>query len=118
MRRQTGIQGKDGPDEQPLPRFNFEQLCGIKFAKIAAYGSLFMYQCFRVHKYGLEATIDYLFSRVCGTEKSRSSGVDSQKHRRGDGFLSLICSYIRFVRLIFGFCPLTAYLLYFEGGIL
>lgn len=51
-------------------RFNFEKRRGIKFAKLAAYGDLFVYQYFHVRKYGLEATIDYLFSRVCGTKKS------------------------------------------------
>jgi hypothetical protein len=58
-------------------RFNFEKHRGIKFAKLAAYGDLFMYQYFHVRKYGLQATIDYLFSRVCGTEKS---------HNYDDGF--------------------------------
>ena len=53
-------------------RFSFEKHRGIKFAKLAAYGDLFMYQYFHVRKYGLEATIDYLFSRVCGTKKSHS----------------------------------------------
>ena len=53
-------------------RFNFEKHRGIKFAKLAAYGDLFVYQYFHVRKYGLEATIDYLFSRVCGTEKSHN----------------------------------------------
>ena len=53
-------------------RFSFEKHRGIKFAKLAAYGDLFMYQYFRVRKYGLEATIGYLFSRVCGTKKSHN----------------------------------------------
>jgi transposase-like protein len=53
-------------------RFNFEKHRGIKFAKLAAYGDLFMYQYFHVRKYGFRATIDYLFSRVCGTKKSHN----------------------------------------------
>jgi hypothetical protein len=53
-------------------RFNFEKHRGMKFAKLAACGDLFMHQYFHVRKYGLEATIDYLFSRVCGTKKSHS----------------------------------------------
>ena len=51
-------------------RFSFEKHRGTKFAKLAAYGDVFMRQCFHVRKYGLQATIGYLFSRVCGTEKS------------------------------------------------
>jgi len=53
-------------------RFSFERHRGIKFAKLAAYGDLFMYQHSHVRKYGLEATIGCLFSRVCGTKKSHS----------------------------------------------
>jgi hypothetical protein len=34
-------------------RFNFEKHRGVKFAKLAAYGDLFMYQYFHVRKYGL-----------------------------------------------------------------
>jgi hypothetical protein len=33
-------------------RFNFEKHRGVKFAKLAAYGDLFMYQYFHVRKYG------------------------------------------------------------------
>jgi hypothetical protein len=58
-------------------RFSFEKHRGVKFAKLAAYGDLFMHQYFRVRKYGLEATIDHLFSRVCGTKES---------HNLRDGF--------------------------------
>jgi hypothetical protein len=53
-------------------KLNLEKHRDIKFAKLPAYGNLFMYQYFYVRKYGLEATIDYLFSRVCGTEKSHN----------------------------------------------
>lgn len=76
-------------------RFSFERHRGIKFAKLAAYGDLFMYQHFHVRKYGLEATIGCLFSRAAGRERATASGTDSGKRRRGEDCLSLICSYMR-----------------------
>ena len=42
----------------------------IKFAKIEAYGSFFLYRWSHVRKHGLKATVDYPFNRVCGTLKS------------------------------------------------
>ena len=50
-------------------RHCFESHNGIKFAKLEAYGNFFLYRWSHVRKYGLRATVDYLFNRVCGTAK-------------------------------------------------
>ena len=54
-------------------RHCFESHNGIKFAKLEAYGNFFLYRWSHVRKYGLRATVDYLFNRVCGTPKSEIS---------------------------------------------
>ena len=54
-------------------RHAFESHPGIKFAKLEAYANFFMYRWTRVRKHGLKATIEYLFRRVCGAEKSKLS---------------------------------------------
>lgn len=51
-------------------RHRFESHNGIKFSKLEAYGSFFLYRWSHVGKRGLEAAIDFLFNRVCGTPKS------------------------------------------------
>ena len=51
-------------------RHAFESHMGIKFSKMEAYANFFMYRWSHVRKHGLKATIEYLFARVCGTEKS------------------------------------------------
>jgi transposase-like protein len=51
-------------------RHEFESHMGIKYSKIEAYGNFFMYKWAHVRKYGLKASIDYMFNRVCGTSKS------------------------------------------------
>ena len=51
-------------------RHCFESHNGIKFAKLEAYGNFFLYRWSHVRKYGLRATVDFLFNRVCGTPKS------------------------------------------------
>ena len=54
-------------------RHAFESHPGIKFTKLEAYANFFMYRWTRVRKHGLKATIEYLFRRVCGAEKSKLS---------------------------------------------
>lgn len=51
-------------------RHCFESHNGIKFSKLEAYGSFFLYRWSHVRKHGLKATIDILFNRVCGMPKS------------------------------------------------
>ena len=51
-------------------RHEFESHRGIKYAKLEAYGDFFMWKWSHVRKYGLRESINYLFSRVCGTPKS------------------------------------------------
>ena len=53
-------------------RFEFEKHKGIKAAKIEAYATLFCYRFSHVRKHGLEASIDFLFGRVCGARKSHT----------------------------------------------
>ena len=55
-------------------RHAFESHAGIKFSKLEAYANCFMYRWSHVRKHGLKAAIEYLFARVCGTEKSELSG--------------------------------------------
>lgn len=50
-------------------RHCFESHNGIKFSKLEAYGNFFMYRWCHVRKHGLRATVEFLFARVCGTDK-------------------------------------------------
>lgn len=54
-------------------RHCFEGHPGIKFAKLEAYANLFLYRWCHVRKGGLDAAIEYMFRRVCGTPKSHKS---------------------------------------------
>lgn len=52
-------------------RHCFEGHPGIKFPKLEAYANLFLYRwCHVRRRGGLDAAIEYMFSRVCGTPKS------------------------------------------------
>ena len=51
-------------------RHCFESHRGIKSAKLGSYANFFMYRWSHVRKHGLKASIEYLFNRVCRTEKS------------------------------------------------
>lgn len=53
-------------------RYEFESHRGIKASKLGAYGDFFMHEWCHVRKYGLRASIEYLFNRVCGTPKSHA----------------------------------------------
>lgn len=50
-------------------RHCFESNNGIKFSKLEAYGNFLMYRWCHVRKHGLRATVEFLFTRVCGTDK-------------------------------------------------
>ena len=47
-----------------------EPRAGIKFSKVEPYANFFMHRWPHARKHGLKAAIEYLFARVCGTEKS------------------------------------------------
>lgn len=51
-------------------RHAFESHNGIKYTKLEAYGNWFLYRWMHRRKYGLEASVKFLISRIFGTPKS------------------------------------------------
>lgn len=51
-------------------RHAFESHNGIKHTKLEAYGSWFLYRWMHRRKYGLEASVKFLISRIFGAPKS------------------------------------------------